>query len=345
MTYATTVLDEFRLAYEKTNMDAHENRLSNYGAYETFNQDTPFLIPGHAEFVAGRMGAARTTSMIVLQKSTLSTSTSRACTAKTTQGTSAYVTPTWTTVETGFMMVPCEFGGNHLSYQNAFNHLMTAVEKAFLLDADTDAVAYLAANVTGVNNAEDNPWAITANYMQVPLADHDFFFNELDAVMLANDVDFTDMNIVGSPRVQSLAGQYINQGEANSTNTKFQYSNYSLAYSNRATISTADHSTLYAMPKGSLAYLQWVDCDSRSNHTSGDGKEWFVQELPLFGQPVGVLFSSTCGDKSGLVEGNGLEATLVESYQFSFDRAFTSSYDPVSTVDPGVIYGADLLKT
>jgi len=343
MSYALTVLDEFRLSYNQSNLDLHENRLSNYGAYETFVKDTPNLIPGYQGFIAGRASAARTASIPVLQNPGLETSATRACTAKTTQGTSTYVTPTWTVVETGFMMVPAEHRGNHISYQDAFNNLMRGVERAFLADADTDAVAYLVANLSGINNAEDNPWAVTASYMQVPLADHDFFFNELNAIMMANDISEPDINIVGSYRVKSLVGQYLNQGAANSTNTQFQFSGYGLAYSNRVTISTADHSTLYAIPRGSLAYLQWIDLDAQLGHTAGDGKEWFTQELPLFGQTVGVLFSSGCADKSGLL--TGLEATKAESFTFSFDRAFTSSYDPVSTVDPGVIYGASLLKT
>ena len=145
MAWSATVLDEFRLSYDASNLDLHENRMSVYGAYETFRADTTNLIPGASTFVAGRASAARTTSIPVIKKTTLSTSATRSCTAKTTQPTSAYVTPSWTTVETGFMMVPAEHQGNHLSYQNAFNHSMRSVERAFLLDADTDAVAYLVA--------------------------------------------------------------------------------------------------------------------------------------------------------------------------------------------------------
>lgn len=342
MSYAATKLDEFRLDYEKSNLDFHENRRSIYGAYETFKRDTPNLIPGYQEFVAGRKSAARTASISVLTKGTQTTSATRACTAKTIQGTSAYVTPTWTTVEAGFMMVPAEHEGNEISYQTAFNHQVYRVDKAFALDADTDTVAYLAANLTGINNAEDNPWAVTADYMQVPLADHDVVFNELDAVMASNDIQDT-LNIIGSPRVKSLVNYYINQGVANSANTHFQYEGQNFAYSNRVTISTAYHSTLYAVPVGSLAYLSWIDIDSRMGHTTGDGKEWYIQELPVLGHQVGVLYQSTCGDKSSLL--TGLEATKVESFDFSFDRSIFSSYDPVSTVDPGVIYGAELLKT
>jgi hypothetical protein len=343
MAWSATVLDEFRLSYDQSELDAHENRFSVYGAYETFKADTPNLIPGYQAFVEGRASAARTASIPVIQKQALTTSATRSCTAKTTQGTSAFVTPSWTTVETGFMMVPAEHQGNYLSYQQAFNNLARNVEKAFLLDADTDAVAHLVANLTGINNAEDNPWSITSSYMQVPLADYDMLFNELEAIMLANDITEQMINIVGSPRLKALVNEFSNQGVSNSTNSAFQYANLTFKYSNRVTISTAYHSTLYAMPRGSLAYLNWVDIDARLGHESGDGKKWYTVELPLFGQRVGVLYQSTCADKSSLL--SGLNASLAESFQFSFDRAFVSSYDPVSTVDPGVIYGAEILKS
>lgn len=343
MAYSATVLDEFRLSYDQSELDAHENRFSVYGAYETFKADTPNLIPGYNDFVAGRASAARTASIPVIQRQALSTSATRSCTAKTTQGTSAFVTPSWTSVETGFMMVPAEHQGNYLSYQQAFNALARNVEKAFLLDADTDAVAHLVANLSGINNAEDNPWDVTASYMQVPLADHDMLFNELNAIMLANDITEQEINLVASPRMKALVGQYSNQGAGNTQNSVFQYGGLSFKYSNRVTISTAAHSTMYAMPKGSLAYLNWVDIDAQLGHKSGDGKEWYTVELPLFGQRVGVLYQSSCADKSSLL--TGLNASLAESFQFSFDRAFVSSYDPISTVDPGVIYGVTVLKT
>ncbi len=342
MAYASTVLDEFRLAYEKSNLDVHENRFSNYGAYATFVKDTPNLIPGYTEFVAGRASAARTTSIPVLTRETLSTAAVRSCTPTYNQGTSAYVTPSWTTVEAGFMMVPAEHQGNYITYQEAFNHQMGAVQKAFLLDADTDAVAYLVAHLTYADAAKGNPFFQTAYYAQVPLAFHDTFFDEWKSVMSANDIS-GDINIIGSHRVRSLVDYYSNQGVGNATNLGFQYAGFNFAYTSRAAIGTALLGVAYAMPVGSLAYLNWVDIDARIGSKSGDGKQWFEQELPLLGQTVGVLFQSSCADKSGLL--TGLEASLMENWSFSFDRAFTSSYDATITTDAGVIFGIEFAKT
>lgn len=344
MAYATTVLDEYRLSYEKSNLDAHDNRFSNYGAYATFLKDTPNLIPGYAEFVAGRASAARTVSIPILSRETLSTAAVRSCTPTYNQGTSAYVTPSWTTVEAGFMMVPSEHQGNYISEDAAFLHQLKAVEKAFLLNADTAAVAYLVANLTYADAAKGNPFFQTAYYMQVPLAFHDTFFQDLKDIMFANDIDAdAGINIVGSHRVRGLVEYYSNQGAGNTTNLTFQYNGFDFAYSNRCAIGTALLGVAYAMPKGSLAYLSWVDIDARLNNKSGDGKEWYQEELPLLGHKVGVLYQSSCADKSSLL--TGLQATLMENYSFSFDRAFTSSYDATITTDAGVIFGIEFAKT
>ena len=343
MAYATTVLDEFRLSYDQSNLDVLTNRMSSYGAYATYLKDTPNLIPGWQALVDGRASAARTASIPILQRLTQTTSATRSCTAKTGQGTSAYVTPSWTSVEAGFMMVPAEHQGNHISYQQAFNHQAKAIERAFLADADTDAVTDLAASLNAYIGAEDNPFAVTADYLQVPLAYHDLFFNEFKSILLEDDVPYDDINIVGSPRLMSLVDEFRNQGAGNDANTVFQYGGLSFAYSPRATVSTAYHSAAYGMPSGSLAYLSWVDIDSRMGHKSGDGKEWYVQELPLLGHNVGVLFQSTCADKSSLL--TGLNASLVESYDFSFDRSFVTAADAIATPNAGVIYGIEFLKT
>mgnify|MGYP007100091295 FL=1 len=342
MAYAATVLDEFRLSYDKSNLDAFTHRMSQYGAYATYLKDTANLIPGAQELVAERRTAGRPVSIPILNRKTFTTNSVRACTAKTDQGTSAYVTPSWTTVESGFMMVPSEHKGNNISYQNAFNHLANGIERAFLQDADTDAVTDLIASLNAYIGAEDNPFAVTASYLQVPLAYHDTFFEEFKSIMQADDLPYDNVNIVGSPRVQAMVNYYANQGAGNSANTTFQFGNYNFAYSNRVTISTAYLGSAYGMPVGSLAYLSWVDEDAKAGHKSGDGKEWYVQELPLLGHNVGVLYQSSCADKSSLFTGG--QATLAESFSFSFDRAFLSAAVAIATPNAGVIYGIEFLK-
>jgi len=98
------------------------------------------------------------------------------------------------------------------------------------------------------------------------------------------------------------------------------------------------------MPSGSLALLTAIDPDSRRGHSSTDGKQWSTMTLPLLGIEVGVLYQSTCSDASTAI-GTGFEATLSESWMFSFDYSFNVAYNSDSTTYEGPIHKFRLSKT
>jgi hypothetical protein len=325
-------------------MDAYEHRRSIYGAFQTFLSDTPNLIPGYQELLIGHKYYGQTTSIPVINRATYSTSAARACTRKTAQNTSTFVDITFTTIETGFMMIPAEYEANYIKYQADFNRKMEDVQRTFLATLDTAAVTNLNTNKSAVNNADGNPYTVASNIMIVPNEDNDLFFNELGGIMLQNDFN-GPFNVVGTPRVRSLVNELQAQGAGNSENRSFQFGELSLAYTRSITVPTGYRDVTYSMPVGSLGFLSWVDKDAQMNHKSGDGYEWYEQLLPLLGFNVGVLYSSTCADKAAAGSLTGLEATLQESWMFSFDYAFVNAYNSDASTYPGTIYRADFSKT
>ena len=343
MTLATTVLDEFRLDYEKSNMDWAEHRLSIYGAFETFMRDTPNLVPGWQELVAGRTYENQTISVPVIQRATYSTSSSRSCTRETAENTSAYEDLSFTTLETGFQMLKAQYASNKIKYMQDFNRKMVDVQRTFLATLEAVAVANLNTNKSAVNNASGNPYTVASNIMLVPEEDNEQYFNELSQIMLQNDFGGLMYNVVASPRVSALVKFLNAQGGGNSTNLAFQFGDTNFAYTRSMTVPTGYRDTTYAMPEGSLGYTPWVDIDSQMGNVAGDGHEWFKQYLPILGHEVGVLYSSTCADKSGTL--TGLDATLHESWQFSFDYDFINAYNSDTSTYPGTIFRADFSKT
>jgi len=347
MALAATRLDPYRLSYDASNLDAWEHRASNYGAFQTFMDDTPNLIPGYNELTANRTSPVRTVSIPVIQRKNFTTAAVRTCSAITHELTSAYVTPSWTTIKTGFNMVPAQYANNYITYQNAFNNKMHHMQRAFLEALDTAAHTSLNTNKSAVNNADGNPYNVVANDMIVPAADNQLFLNELGQVMAQNDLPQSDINIVSSNRFQALVREYSAQGTSNAENRAFQFGGYNFAYSNRVTVATGDRDSVYAMPKGSLAFLNWIDIDAQMGHNSTDGKEWSTFFLPEVGIQVGVLYQSTCSNQgvSGTARATGLEATLSESWMFSFDYSFNVAYNSDSTTLPGVVYKSRLSLT
>lgn len=341
MSLAITVLDEYRLKMAESSLDKFENRFANYGAFYTFMQDTPITIPGHQTLVAERKDADRTVSIVVGDVFTPTVGDTRSCTPSVDIMDSAYVTPYWYTVETGFWMNKAMNEGNYVGYLEQFNRQMEGVQRAFLEVADTACVAHLVANLSGVNNAEDNPYAVVGDMMQVAAAENFNFFNEYGSIAMANTLPSTGHNVIGSSRLMSIVRGYQNQGSGNALNTAFQFAGYNFAYSNFIPTASGDMAILYTAPIGSLAYLSWIDPDCRLESKLDESKFWTRVRLPLLGHDVGLYYVADCDDKSALV--SGLERTLVETFEFSYDYTILSSYNSAPMTDPGVIYGAQFL--
>lgn len=341
MSLVATRLEEYTLAYNQSNLDAWDHRLSQYGALATFQKDTPNTIPGYETLVAERKAEVRTVRIPVIQRKDFTTAAERTCSAISHELTSAYVTPSWTTLKTGFNMRKAEHYNNHIDYQSAFNNKMLNMERTLLAALDTLGYTHLNTNVSAVNEADGNPYTVVANSMVVAAADNELFLNELGQVFAQNDLPSEGINIVASPRFQALVREYSSQGTSNAENRAFQFGGYNFAYSNRVAIATADRDVVFAMPQGALAFLTDVDPDSANNHRSTDGKEWSTAMLPRLGFEVGVLYQSTCTDASSSI-GTGYEATLSESWMFSFDYSFNSAYNSDAVTLPGVIFKSNL---
>jgi len=324
MSLANTHLDEYRLDYERSNMDAFENRMSMYGAFEAYKNDTPNTIPGYQDLI-NEYDGHRTVSVIVMKRESLTSTAARHCTVGSVQATSTYVTPSWTTIEVDFMMAPSEHKGNYLKYQQVFNQRMKTVERTFLEALDTGGYASLEANHSTVNAADGNPFTVAADSMVVPAADNDLFYNEILGIMAANDLPADNLNVISSPRMMALVSEYINQGAGNDKNRAFQFGPFNFFYSNRITVGVNDRDTVFVAPQGSLAFLSYVDEDSKLGSKSGD-HEWSEQLLPRLGFNVGLLVTKDCADLSSL-GGGATSASLKENYMFSFDYSFLTAYD------------------
>lgn len=343
MALGTTKLDEYRQRLEESNVDFHEDRFAQYGAFAAYQADTENLIPGRQAFLDGRAGEDRTASFTVLNRETFSAASARTCTAGTQDSTSAYVTPSWTTWKFAVKVVPSQYVNNYVSQAGDFAHKMDTLQRTILEDMDAAAIVSLEANRSEINNASGNPYAFAASNSVVPLAGNDYFLSELHSQMTYNELPSSPINLVVSPRFASYVDRYVNQGSSNDENRTFQFAGKNFYYSNNITVATTYRDVVYAMPPASLGFLSWIDPDAKAGNVSGDGKEWFIQDLPVSGFPVGVLYQSTCADNSS--KQGGLEASMTESYSFSFDYMFTTAYNSTPSTNPGVIFKYSLNRT
>jgi hypothetical protein len=342
MSLINTHLDEYRLNYEMSNLDKAENRMSIYGAFEAYKADTLFTIPGAAELVRQYDGH-RVVSIPVFDRSTMTSTASRHCAPGTVVPTSTYVTPSWTTIEVDFNMVPAEHRGNYMSYQSTFNQQMLTAERTFLAALDTAAYTSLEANHSAVNAADGNPYTVAADSMVVAAADNDLFFNELDGIMERNDLPSTGINVIASPRVSALVKELNAQGPGNDANTAFQFGGKTFYFSNRVTVAANDRDTLFAAPQGSLAFLSYVDEQSKLGGDIGIWK-WSTEVLPRLGFEVGLLYKAYCTDLSAAAYGSANETSIYEMFQFSFDYSFVVAYTSAASAIGSPIFKANFTK-
>jgi hypothetical protein len=336
---AATALNEYRQKYANTSLDKQENRGSGYGLLSLAKRDTPNIIRP-ADIIAARGTAARDTKIPVLQKIAFSLGSSRSCTGATQTTTSALVTLSWATITSGFDMLPSQYDNNEIAYVQDFMHKMQQMEKVIAAALDTAVYTKLNAVKSTTFTADGSPFDFSGNVIQIPDAYKSTYLNELYQSMFQDD--FTGpFNIVGSPQLMAINSYYANQGAGNSANTLFQFGDFNFDYSNRVALTTGAHSTLFVMPVGSIGMLDWVDPDSRAGRRISESNYYTTVELPMIGVTSGLHVQMACADNT-TQGGAGLEASVLENYNFSFDYALVTPYISAGAAP---IYKADVLPT
>jgi hypothetical protein len=334
---SATALSEYRHQYSASNLDKAENRGSGFGLLSLAKRDTLNLISPQT-LISARGTAARTTKVPVLQKISYSPGSTRSCTGATQDTTSALSTVSWTTITSGFHMVPSQYDNNEIAYVEDFKQKLFHLERAWAVAIDTAIYTALNAAKSTTYTATDSPYAFTSNVIQIPNGDKGTYLNELYQSMYQDD--FTGpFNIVASPQLMAVNSYFGNQGAGNSVNTMFQFGEFQFDFSNRVSLSTGAHSTFFIMPTGSLAILDWIDPDSRANRRLSETNYWTNFNMPMLGMTAGLHVQMACADNASTY-GSGLEASVTENYNFSMDYAIITPYISAGAVP---IFKADIL--
>jgi len=338
---AATVLASYVGRYAEQKADLHEHRKSRFGALETFQNDTPNIV--RADIIAAaKQAGSHATSIPVIATKDYSITTTRSCTMITNANTSALVSVSFSTVRAGFHMIPSQYGNNYVGYEDDFKRKMEDLQLAILKNLDSACLTKLNAVKSAKNDADGNPYTVVSNVMEIPNANANECFNELEAVMAANDL-YAPFNVVATPRVNALLNHLIAQKEQNAVNYAYQFAGMEFRYTNRLSLSGTDYrDLLYIMPKGSCGIIFWTEPDARMNAVAGS-KKWYEMELPLIGEKAAILYDEACADNS-TEAGAGFEASKAEYFTVSFDYALITAYNSDTVNLPGAIFKAGILK-
>lgn len=342
MSLAPTYFQNIRVNYP-SQLDRDELRLTAFGLFEAVQSMTNSA----NSIVSDDLKQKATTSqgrllqVPVMEKGIVTITNVRSCTVSCSQSNSDLIDIVWKTVVTDICSVPSQYEKNIIGKDADLGKKFNEAAEAFLLEIEEDLDAAFDANKSQVYGSTlvGTDYPLVASAIQVQDSQMDFFFNALTPINRADNFNDLNIKVIASTAMMTYVTKYINQGNANNTNTQFQYAGKDFTFSNAVTDGVAVKATGYFMPDGSLGLLTRVDVDARMRNTASNGVQWFEDTMSGLPFTVGVKYDGACSDQSTL-ETAGLEyltATLVEHWQISFDYAIVAPFNSDITTKPSSI--------
>jgi hypothetical protein len=235
-------------------------------------------------------------------------------------------------------MIPQEIDGNELTYEQVFARKLRDAELAI---ADTiDAAIFGAldtAKATTYNSSlvpTDYPLAL--DRLQVTAALRPRFFNDMKAIMIADDFNPAPLEVIGNPAIAGDVSFYGNQGGANDTNTQFQFDGYNFSFSRSTTVTAAARGTGFVMPVDSIAYTSRVSGDAKRRSESTTGTQWGTMMSDLLGIELEVMYKSDCADVAARTGNAKDTAALKEQWKVYYNVAILTPYVGAAETNNGI---------
>lgn len=172
-------------------------------------------------------------------------------------------------------------------------------------------------------------YPLVGDAMQVSNAQRQMYFNYLKAIMKSDNFSDRDLRVIANTNLSAFVAEYINQGNANNTNSQFQYSGYNFKYSNSVvnTAATSALATGFVMPPNSIAMHSKVSPEAMAgNIVTGDGISWATVDSPMLGLKLEIKHQSKCADVS-LRTGNADDiGGYIDKWKIGYNIAFLTPY-------------------
>lgn len=346
-----TVLQNLRANYPSL-LDKWELRPEKYGMWmkgvmNATNPSTGIISPDVLDKAAQSWG--RNVDIPVMDLTSPATGTGLACTATGTDAVSSFVNITWATVSVAFEMQPAKNYQNEIKYNQEFARKYSDAIRAMMgvlnPAIDTSMAAAMKAAYTSSYIGAGNKYGIldAANFIDVSTANRPDFFNDLVDINAAEDI-YPQFDVFGSTNLRGIVSQLYAQGEANDTNTAYQFTqgDFNFYFDNDVTVSAiaATDATAYFMPQGAYGIVFRNSPDCLANNSTTDGKEYGTLFDPTVGTNLDYLYYSECDDISAK-SGNAADTAAVsEIHQMAVHYGILTPHISANT---GVIGGFNLL--
>jgi hypothetical protein len=213
-------------------------------------------------------------------------------------GDSGYVTVTYVSVvET--CGIPLKIGANNVyTYQDVFDNQYEMMWKNVEDRLDNAGLAFLYANRTQLSTGVMNPllqsagltgWNGTTYALEIPDTQKQLFLQKVKDAMFARNYR-SEIDVVADIQSGSNFENYMNQGSGNQNNLSWQFTGVNLSRSAAVLDTNYTAGSVFAMPKGIFAGLNWNEMLNRTGLPNPD-----------MGGTIGMVGTQVSPRGSGLV--------------------------------------------
>lgn len=256
-------------------------------------------------------------------------------------GASKAVTPSWNTLSETFQISKKRADNNEYNAAQIFKYELKSRVLSLIKRSAAAYNTLLVADKSGVNAGGANgAFNGSADVYEVEKASADYYFDEIDAMMMQNRYDGM-VDIVCDAKAFARARRLANQGSGNATNTSFQFGNKNIVGTTATLLSGYDGSSI-VYPSGTVGFIPWIPTLNRKDINAmqiengvGDFGNIAIPEL---GINVALHAYSKQANTS---ETGGAAQDAVTEFELSIDWAYVSS--PLSTAEATIVNAVGLI--
>lgn len=318
-------MQELRLP---ANLDRWEFLPSSTGALDVFlKQSRQPDAPVGQEFLQTMLNSlGRTVKTPVLDNEAVTVATTRSVTIADQETTSALYTITFSTYDIRFTMHPMVNAVNEISYERDFQTKMLKNIVQLLKDMDTAAETALDGQKTQVMNTVLD-YAKVSNILEVPLANKEDIWGDIDIIMGGNDMPGPVYDIVLNREAESIMKRMKEFDQFNSQFKTLGFLGKDFHMTNRLANAAGHKATGYIINSGALSFGTRLEPDAIAGTSLGTSHEWDVVNLPILNIPVASYTYESAADVSALgAHATHLKRTGKQHFAFSFDCAYIVPY-------------------
>ena len=320
-------------------LDKNEHRLSEYGAFNFFVQQSrmnPLLTSEMKEKAKASMGKTLQVPVIDYDGG-ITISNVRNCTIADAENTSGFVGVTFATYAVGFTMVKAMYSNNEVDYQNDLAKKYLKCARVLGAALDSAALAALGANKSKVFK-DTLIYTKNADTIVVPFTSREDILSDIEPMMNANDF-YGPVHIIGNAGVRSLLNKLAEKGAYNVVDKTMEWAGKSFHFTNRLTNNAGAYATFYAVEDGNVDILFRYDREAALGTQTKVGHDWDVVTMPYIDIPVGLHHYESVGDQSAIAGAatTDLTCAVKEHFGFSVDVAFVVAYNSAPETRPNPI--------